>query len=178
MSNDVLLGAVLSVPIGIATGLAVTPLQRWFENRGKAKAVGETKRAEAEYKNVLFYRQHPDEFTQYLVQVAIRTTLIGAAVGIFSGFFFTVGQFIEITTPRVLGFLWVSRRYVEAAGYLCGQLVTILSSVIVVKICMPAMTLWRRVRHFDLYIQGVPSDVRIPDAEADVPKRIIHDGAP
>jgi hypothetical protein len=37
MSNDVWIGALISVPIGIATGIAITPIQRYTTLVAKQK---------------------------------------------------------------------------------------------------------------------------------------------
>jgi hypothetical protein len=159
LSPDLWFGALLSIPIGIGTGLAVTPLQRALENRGKAKAVAETKRAKEIYTETLFFVGHPHLFTQYLIQVAIKTTFIGSAVGIFSGLFYLVGQMGALSVREL--FSWaIDREALNILGFGLGQVVAIFSSVMIVSICMPAMKLWHRVRNFEEYVKGLPTKIR------------------
>lgn len=156
MSNDVWIGALLSVPIGIATGVAVTPIQRWIENRGKNKALVESKRVREQYNSVIFYRLHPHIFTQYLLNVVIRTTFIGAAVGIIAGCIYTLAQAGDFVNIRIL----------RSGLYVLGQITAVTSSVLIVGICKPALGLWYRVRNFDAYVRNVPADIRDMEAEA------------
>jgi len=61
--------ALLSIPIGIATGLSVTPLQRFLEYRARQELPSNGRYLREEYLETDFYRTHPEAFTQYLVQV-------------------------------------------------------------------------------------------------------------
>jgi hypothetical protein len=96
MSDDVLIGALLSIPIGIITGLAVTPIQRWMDGWGKDKKQIEDERTKKEYDSALYYARHPSLLSQYLLQVTIRTTFVGAGVGVLSGVIFALGNAITV----------------------------------------------------------------------------------
>jgi hypothetical protein len=88
----------------------------------------------------LFYKNNPETFIQYLVHVAIQTAFVGAIVGIFSSMAFA---FQELIGPIGV-----------------GQVITIVSSLLIIRICRPAMILWRKVRNFDVYCKSVPSEIR------------------
>jgi len=47
------------------------------------------------------------------------------------------------------------------------------SSILIVRICRPALRLWRRIRHFDQYLEGLPLDVRDPNALLSVLKEPV-----
>src|SRR5207244_3657368 len=71
MLNDVLIGTLLSIPIGIGTGLAVAPIERWRENRGKTRGLAKSRWMRQEYVETLNYVRHPHVFTQYLLHKLI-----------------------------------------------------------------------------------------------------------
>jgi hypothetical protein len=96
MSTDTLLGLLLSLPIGIVTALITPWFQRKLENIDKQRSMAaQIHNAKEEFENISFYKQHPDEFTQYLVHVAIQTTFTSAAIGIVSWFIFVAAQVIR-----------------------------------------------------------------------------------
>jgi len=143
MSSDTLLGLLLSVPIGIATGLVTPIIQRWLESKGKERAFRFARRTLQELEIVTFYREHPADFTQYLVQVAIKTTFIGALLGVLAGLFFVTGQLLT-TVPL--------RHVVPAFRdglFVIGQFAAILGSVMIVNTCRSALAMWTKVRNYD-----------------------------
>jgi hypothetical protein len=165
MSNDVWIGALISVPIGIATGVAVVPIQKWIENRGKAKALIQSRDARERYTSVLFYRLHPHLFTQYLLRTVIRTTFASAAMGIVAGFLYVMANatatFIATQTTSI-GFASTMMQLFT----ILGQMTIIVASVLIINYCRPALKLWSRVQNFEEYAKSVPSDIRDLTAEA------------
>jgi hypothetical protein len=71
MSSDVwygiIGGAIVSVPIGILSGLAVGPVQRWLDNRSAASRQTKRERQASEYAEVLFFVLHPELLAAYLI---------------------------------------------------------------------------------------------------------------
>jgi hypothetical protein len=154
MSNDVWYGALISVPVGIATGLAVPPLQRWLENRGNQKLAEQERRSREEYEEVLFYRKNPETFTQYLVHVAIQTAFIGAVVAVLSALWSAVTPAIASALPHP------NSDFVLILYSLPREMVAIISSLLIIRICRPAMALWSKVKNFDRYEQAIPQEQR------------------
>lgn len=150
------LGLALSVPIGIATSLVTPAIQRWIESKSKQRELTKTHRARAEYTSVMFYRRNPERFTQYLVHVAIKATLIGALVGALAGACFFVGQLVAARDATDM----VNWHAVLQSIYAVGQFVGLVGSVMVVNTCRPALSLWTKLRNFDEYRATVPDDVR------------------
>ena len=168
MSSDVWLGALISVPIGIATGLAVTPVQKWLEDRGKTKALVHSRDTQHQYAAVLFYRMHSDLFTQYLLRVVILTTFTGSAVGILAGFFFAFANLSGAVLNAAPGYS--SRVYtifIQSVSIL-GQMTAIVGSILIIRYCRPALKLWQQVRYFEDYAKTIPSELRNLDIEAQV----------
>jgi len=75
LSHDVWIGAALSVPISIATGLAIDPIRRWYGARGKTKEAARRALLEGQYKQAIMYRIFPHRLTQFLIYYAIRIAL-------------------------------------------------------------------------------------------------------
>ena len=163
MTSDVWYGALLSIPIGIATGLAVPLLQRWWENRGNKKQANEERRTKEEYLQVAFYKNHPETFTQYLVHVAIQTTFIGAIVGVLSAVFYAVNQVVPDVSGLPFPFYFGA---VHRLVSLLGQVMAIVSSLLIIRICRPAMALWRKMRDFDKYKRSLPTELVDPSERA------------
>jgi hypothetical protein len=164
MTADVWIGALLSIPIGVGTSLLVPSIQRWLDARGNKKTLAETKRVRAEYEEVLYYQKNPIVFTQYLAQVAVKTTFIGALVSIFA----------NLLSALANAFNLVSVYRLESLLFFASQIIFVVSSVLIVNISRPAMRLWARIRYFDTYSKTVPDEIRgsveRPDAALSVSK--------
>jgi hypothetical protein len=149
MSSD-WLGLLLSIPIGVCTALATPWIQRRLEEKGKHRAMVKSRNAHAEYSSVLYYKTNPQEFTQYLIHVAIKTTFIGALMGVISGLSFVVAQLVD--APGV-GFN--NSHMLQTVFYATGQFVALIGSLMIVNICRPALATWTRVRNFDAYERAI-----------------------
>jgi hypothetical protein len=168
MSMDLWGGALLSIPIGIATGLAVNPIQKWIENRGEARAAIKLKETRMQYERVLFYLLHPHLFTQYLLQTVIRTTFVGAAVGIFLGIIHAIPNAFVLTGPSVVrGNEYPPQIVAVVSLGILAQLATVVSSVLIARYCIPALQLWNQLRNFEEYVKSVPSEHRDTTLEQD-----------
>jgi len=162
MSTEFWIGVVLSVPIGIATGLATPYFQRRIEERGKRRAGAEFRRAVRQLREAFYFRAHPDAFTHYLVEVAIKTTFVAAIMAIVTGLIFAINQMMDALL--LSGDFRVGRNvkaweFIRASGWVVGQLVGVIGSIAVVNLCRPALSLVRRVKYFDHFIKLAPPDV-------------------
>jgi hypothetical protein len=136
------LGLILSVPIGILTGLYTPKIQKWLESRGKEKAEIELRQAKEELEAIEKYVSNPHEFTQYLIKTAIVTTFIGSLPGLLGGVFFLSAQALE-----AVGFTFLHS--IRSVLYLFGQLAATVGSLIIINICRPALSTWTKVKNFD-----------------------------
>lgn len=170
MSSDVWIGALLSIPIGIATGLAIDPVKKFWGDRGKAKAEVQRQDIKDRYVATLFYRMHPHLMTQYLAHSILLATFVGAAMSIFVGTMLLLPQFIRVVPIRE-PYAW----FIIIGTQLLTQLVTVISSVVIVKYCRPALRMWRNVRFFNDFVEAVPKEMRNFDAEERA-EQIQHSG--
>jgi hypothetical protein len=164
VSNDVWWGALVSIPIGIATGLAVPWLEKRLASSGKALAQANTQRVYKEYGEALFYRKTPIVFTQHLVQVIVQISLILAAAG---GACFLVLLIADLVSYLKNGSL---DYVVEPLSRFVEELVVIVSAVLVGNTSLKARRVWWRVRELEKYANTVPSDLRLPNQETEALK--------
>lgn len=140
MSTEFWIGVVLSVPIGILTGIATPWFQKIFDNWNKSKLTKSRKNSFEEYQRVKMYKTSKEDSTHYYLSVIIKTTFIGAFVGLFSGALFVLGELVSQTG---FGF--------QTILYSLGQFAALVGSLLIVNICRPAMLMWTRLRNFDEY---------------------------
>ncbi|MDB5551943.1 MAG: hypothetical protein JWL86_1927 [Rhizobium sp.] len=150
MSTEFWLGLFLSIPLGIITSLWTPWIQRKIEQRGKRKNVEQAKYLKSEFENVQYYVENKIEFSHYLMYAAIRTTLIGSLIGIFSGILFAVAQ-LFMFTGRSMHFPSDLLELIQNALFFFGQLLALVGSIMIVNTCRPALSLWSKVRNFDEY---------------------------
>jgi hypothetical protein len=142
--SDVWLGILLSIPIGIATSLVTPWIQRKLDQLDQRRALAATGRQVQEFERIKAFKSNPDQFTQYLIQVAIRTTLTGAFIALLSGIMFALGQTIMTMKGSDLD-------YVRNAAFLLGQFVTLLGSLLIINICRPALRAWTSLQNFEQF---------------------------
>jgi hypothetical protein len=167
MSNDVWIGALLSVPIGVGTGLAVTPLQQWYRELGKSRAEAERNLMTHQYGQALFYISHPHRFTQYLVVEAVRAIAAIAAMLVGGGISFgtvLVGGLMRAVnaahplTKKDIVILWV---YMIA-----GLASSVVGSAYLARVFQRALPLYKRIVNFEAYAATIPADIRNLEIEA------------
>ena len=170
MSNDVwygiIGGAIVSVPIGILSGLAVGPVQKWLDNRSAASRQTKRERQASEYAEVLFFVLRPELLSAYLL---VRVTAI-------VGFFGTIAiaVFAESALPPEFTRQTVLTIHSEGwkVGYIAISMVgfVMLWSVLT-RMVENSSRLYRRVSGFSHYAEGLPPDVRNLELEASIKAR-------
>ena len=166
MSNDVWIGALLSVPIGIGTGLVIPSLQRWYEGIGKSRSQSRHDRLVYEYGETLHYVSHPTKFTYFLIISVLRCVIATVAI--------TMGQGVGMITMlalrlRTLGNTTadVSPTYrVGAMVYVAiGLLISTVGIAMITRTGRRAGAMYRRITTFDQYVETIPDDIRSVDVE-------------
>ena len=88
MYNSPWLNIPIMVVIGVFSGLAVQPVQRWLENRGKAARSARTERIVTEYEHVMFFLTHPELFAPrllidfYMILIAGLSVILGSTLAL------------------------------------------------------------------------------------------------
>ncbi len=154
--SDLLIGILLSIPIGIATSLITPWIQGKLDQLNKYRSLAATKRLDDEYRRVLLFRNNPHEFTQYLVQVAIQTAFTSAFVGIIAGLIYAIAQ-ATVAIPSGMGgaMNFDEINFIRTSLFVFGQFVTLLGSLLIMNICRPALSVRAKLQNFDEYSKSV-----------------------
>jgi hypothetical protein len=149
MSTEFWMGIFMSIPIGLATSLATPWFQKRLDQRGKARTLIETKNAQEEYDRIRYFRDNPSDLTQYLVQVAIKTTFITAFLSLFSRSLVVFGSLIRLAHVED------SRYFIQNALELIFQVISLAGSIMIINICRPALNTWTKTKNFAEYESGL-----------------------
>ena len=154
MTSDLWLGALLSIPIGIGTGLAVGPIERWWESHGKSKALEKSMEMRVDYAAALFFVQHPHEFTQFLLREIVRGLLgIGEIL-------LGVLCILMPLTLRLVGSDESAGRWIAALFLLTGPVPLTMGILTLARSAKKVNRLWYRVRYFEQYQDEVLPELR------------------
>ena len=66
------LGQILSIPFGLATGLLFPKVQQWVDARGKARVLAKSKRMRADYEEALYFVTNPHRMTHYFLNRGVE----------------------------------------------------------------------------------------------------------
>ncbi len=69
----ILLTLLVGVPVAIATNLATPHVGRWLERLSARRLARQTQKARDERGRALYWLDHPDEFTQHILLMVMRT---------------------------------------------------------------------------------------------------------
>ena len=109
------------------------------------------RRKKFEYDQVVYYKDHPNEFNTYLIQIVLKVTLVGTSLRILQDFSLVIFGFIQrIDSSPLLNssleiFHWIFR---------------FLIPLVIIRICWPAFTTWSRVKEFKKYKESVDKILR------------------
>jgi hypothetical protein len=168
MSTDAWVSILLSIPIGIGTALVVPLIQRKWENRTRQRALTASLQTQAELQRIRAYKDNADQFTQYLIYTAIKTTFVGAFVAILSGLLIAIAQLstlkgiIELFPLSSSGYdiIFAAKNLM----FLAGQFTALVGSILIVNICRPVLITWTKVQNFGEYEQSVNRHIGQPVA--------------
>ena len=161
MSNEFWIGVLLSVPIGIGTGLAVAPIQRWMGNWNAASRQTKRERQRREYLEVLFFLGRPELLAPHLI-ITVLALLGFLMIIVLAG----VGesalpkQLTEHNVIRISTGFWKGAYLIVILGGTAAVVSTI------TRLVDSSATLYRRVAGFEKYAESVSPDVR--DLELEV----------
>lgn len=144
MSTEFWIGIVLSIPIGIFTALLTPWFQKLFDNWNQSKLIKNQRSAKAEYEAVKYYKNNKDDLTHYYLNVVIKTTFIGAFVGLFSGVLFILGELIGETH-------FIQNDVLTTILFGLGQFSALVGSLLIVNTTRPAINTWTRLKNYELY---------------------------
>ncbi len=177
MSGEFWWTLVLSVPVGIGTGLAVPPLQRWYKHRHKTRQIRHLEDQRDEYYETLVFLRNPEKFSQFLILCAMRL--------IIAAFFALCGlQFFAIAAPEVrqarqefhivqgIGVFRAKPALLVFA--LAGPVFSTLGIGLLSSVFRLVRAQTKRVDNFDSYAETLPPEVRNKGIEQMVKDEIKH----
>lgn len=143
-----LLGLILTLPLSIAGTLLSPRIQKAYNNLNKNRKYKNIQKVKAEYEIVKKYKEDKQEFSLYLLNVVIKTTLMGAIMSVVSGILIVASQLV-ISDPFLIGI---------------AQIVNMAGSAFIVSLCSPVFSIWSKIKHFDQYVQRL-KDANIIEGE-------------
>jgi hypothetical protein len=161
LSNEFWLGIGLSIPIGIGTGLAVAPIQKWIDNRSEASRQTKRERQKQEYMEVLFFLRRPELLASQLI---LRVLSLLGLLTIIT--FASLGEAVlpkELTGQvafRIQSEFWKGFYLVVTLGGLVAGI------SIITRVIDNSITLYHRVVRFEKYAESISSDIRDLEIEA------------
>lgn len=90
MDYKIWLPILLTIPMSILAGLAVRPIERWYERRGKSNEAIRKIQFERDFQQTAEFIEHPHLFTQFLLRTIINLirafaiTILGLLISIMS----------------------------------------------------------------------------------------------
>ena len=150
MSIDLWISVLLAIPLAIVANLLTPKIGRWFDSRletTRHRKLEKTKRSRAAQLKHLteeldsVRKFHTDRFrlSEHLLHVLLQIAGLGALASVYGGMFSFVGEIGRWDGP--LGIV----------GRTGGQVITLLTSLLIFQLALRAMKLRRRVRDFDKY---------------------------
>jgi hypothetical protein len=157
---------LLSVPISLATGLLIRPIQAVVERSKKGWQSRRAERQHDEYAAILVYMIEPERFIQNLVFAAFEMI---QAIGLVIAGFGTTTLILVATIPETLaaphhqlhgferGILWIFG--------IGGAILNSWGSYRVTKVLLTMHKVRQRMARFDSYVKTLPNDIRIIEIE-------------
>jgi hypothetical protein len=145
--EGIVIGAILSIPIAILAPLATPRVAQSLARSNEARAQIRRKALQEEHDRIKTYHDDSGALHAWLLGRILVTTLISAATGVFSGFFYAAASFSFLVEAGV------EQQFVA----FLGQLISVLGSAAIVGVLMSTYRTWDKVRHFDDYSSAVQS---------------------
>lgn len=155
ISSDLIIGSLLSIPIGIGTGLVVDPIKRWWNNREQSNHAKRLETMRAEYMDVLYNAIHSDMMIASFALKGIYVSLYLIYLVLFRLLDPYVDVLIGSIFHRVSGPHWLL-----VVLSVVQVLIFVGMSVYIGLFCFRSFRLYTRVRHFEHYAKTLPPEIR------------------
>jgi len=148
MNNDILIGLLLSIPVGIITSLLTPLIQKIFQNISQKARVKANDISKKEYEKLKIYYANKTELSLFFINVIIKTTFISAFMSILSYLFFISSQILYPIINYFYSYHYLNISIILPA---IGQFILLIGSILIVNICKSAINVWKKIRNFDEY---------------------------
>ena len=126
------IGLACAIPLSIVGNVLTPAIQKWLAARFSAYAEKRKAVQRKEQERVAEFVGNPQKFNTYLLVTLIVATMLGAAIGVFSGLLFMLGSFSDRSFVSIL-----------------AQAMTVFGGLLVTKICLDAANMSARVREIE-----------------------------
>jgi uncharacterized integral membrane protein len=158
MNSELWIGTAISIPIGIASGLAVAPIQRWMDRWGETTHQKKKSRMKDEYAEVTDSALHPEMMIAGMITSVLLLGLDGFVL-----------LLLLLMKPFFDGFLSFVPRPAIAASHL-PEILVLLSvfmvgsffalTILAFRMVMNSVRLYWHVRFFREYVKSIPDELR------------------
>lgn len=148
------LALILSFPMGVLSSLTASWLENYWAERNKEAATAQIYTLEEKLIEVEKLAKNQFAFRDYLLFVVIKTTAIGALVGVLSGLFFAA--------PTVLNTVWkkASSRLMDVF-HTAGFLVSLIGGLMVYFIASDGIETYLQVTSIEEYKTSVAEQINL-----------------
>jgi hypothetical protein len=152
----VIWGLILNFVVGVGSGLAVQPIQRWWEKRASSSRAKRIQRIQEEYDETIYFALQPEFLLGKLI-------LIGIGVSCYAVYVLLLVK-LDVTPFSSSAWSWHTTftfpRYVLMLLDVANVMFIVFLTTFVGRIAFNAFALFERVRTFKRYVNKVPSEVR------------------
>ena len=126
------IGLAFAIPLSIAANIFTPYIQKLIASRFSVYAEKRKKIQAKENDRVIEFINNPQKFNTYLLVTLVGATMLGAAIGVFSGLLFMLGSFADRSFVSVL-----------------AQFMTVFGGLLVTKICLDTVKMAAKVREIE-----------------------------
>lgn len=143
-------GLFLSIPLAIFANIATPFFTKILEKWSRKKSFEKAKNIQKEYDQVINFHQNRSEFYEYLLSVIIKTTFLGAFLGIIAGATALINEaisFIYKNTPLTGPFIYKIPELTKFSLIMFSLMV----SILMFQFCYEAVKMVNRVKNIEEY---------------------------
>lgn len=161
MSSDLVIGTLLSIPIGIGTGIAVDPVKRWWQRRNESNHAKRLDQIKDEYMDVLYCAIHSDLMLATFVLKGTFVTLFVLYLVMLK----TLEPYEDVLTEFLVRRLPVVSHATVVLLAGTEWLLFVGMAVYIGVFTFRGYRLYTRVRFFKTYVKTIPDSIRDPELE-------------
>ena len=147
------IGLALSVPLAIIANLITPKIRNLLDTVDERKIKKKIQILESDLKTITNYKDNPAEVSAYLLSIIIKTTFLGAFVGVITG---TTVIFKQYFTVKIFPNASLS---VNDLFTFFIVIVSISSSLVIFKLCEEGIKTYNRYSNFTEYSERVLKEI-------------------
>jgi hypothetical protein len=157
MKGEFWLGLILAIPLAIMGNISTRPIQNYLDSRIRSRALRRARSMRFDYAEAKQYRQHREEFYEFILESIIR--LVAGVLALTTG----VGAFLLLLLG-IFPHVGISGVLYSSAAYLAA-LTIIFFAIGGLRYANDVMKIAYRVRHFSEYESRVKPTLESEEQE-------------